>query len=419
VLVFGDQSQWISPLAPAADKQALLKAIDTLKAEGTTNMAPAMERARLALSQAAADRKHVILLSDGVSTPGDFDRIARAMAAAGITVSTVSVSQGADQTILRDIAQVAGGRHYHCDDPREVPHILETETRNTAARGAAAEIRPMIYKRMDGLEVGKAPALLGYVATNPKPDAELWLLTPGGDPLLAGITHGTGRVVAMAADIAGPAAVHWQRWDGYGPFLARLARHVLKPRGPEFRITTERRFGQLTITLHKAATVGRGPVRNVSLISKFVGDDGKGTVPATQSMVEEVDGKYVTMVDTTATGIYNLTIRANDSDGQPIEQRLAIAVDYPDELQFGPADDKLLTAVASATGGRVLTDPAQGVPPDGRAVERVIRLWPPLVMAAMLLLVVEVALRRLVGPPCRGGPHVSGKESERVSAACH
>ena len=404
VLVFGDQSEWISPLAPCGDKQRLLAAIDTLKAEGTTNMAPAMQRARLALQEATADRRHVILLSDGVSTPGDFDRIAREMAAAGITVSTVSVSQGADQTILRDIARTAGGRHYHCDDPREMPRILEAETRSTAQPSAAAAIRPMVYRALPGLDVAAAPELQGYVPTNPKPGAELLLLAPTGDPLLAWGRHGKGTVVTLAADMAGSPAAAWQAWAGYGPFLARLVRHVLPVREPAYRISTERQFEQLSITLdtenHQAAGVGRGATHDIELDTKRVGNDGVIPPTSKHSLHEVAPGRFEATIDSATPGIYELTLRAGVGtiqDSSPFEQRLAVAVDYPEELQLGPADEDLLSAVAAATGGQVLTDLQQGVPQDGRTVVRVVRLWPPLVMAAMLLFMIEIFLRRRTG----------------------
>ena len=68
---------------------------------------PLRGRGYLALEQVVADRRNVIVLTDGVPSPGDFDRLARSMAEANITVSTVTVSPGADQTIMEDIADLA------------------------------------------------------------------------------------------------------------------------------------------------------------------------------------------------------------------------------------------------------------------------------------------------------------------------
>ena len=70
VLAFGNQSEWISRLAPLDNKDEVLARIDKLTAEGLTNMYPAVQRAYLALSQADTDSRHCILLTDGVPTPG-------------------------------------------------------------------------------------------------------------------------------------------------------------------------------------------------------------------------------------------------------------------------------------------------------------------------------------------------------------
>jgi hypothetical protein len=406
VLAFGDQSQWISPLAPCGDKQKLLAAIDTLQAVGATNMAPALERARLALKQSDADRRHAIVLSDGVSTPGDFDRLARDMAAAGITVSTVSVSQGADQTILRDIARTAGGRHYHCDDPREVPRILEEETRSTA-QAAATAVRPMVYRALPGLNLDAAPELAAHVEMNPKPGAELVLLTQGGDPLLALGTHGKGKVAAMAADITGTPAVRWRKWSGYAPFLARLARHVLPTREPPFRIATEHRFGRLHVTLdstHHAprdadltrsvkSTIASGD--SVELTASFPTDNAAASHTQKLTMHPGAAGRYEATIDATAMGIYQLDVRMDKNGTEPeASQRLALAVDYPDELRLGPVDELLLGETAKVSGGSVMSENLKTIRPDGRTVERLRQLAPLLTIIAMLLLTTEVYLRR-------------------------
>ncbi|MCE9546477.1 MAG: VWA domain-containing protein, partial [Planctomycetia bacterium] len=201
VLSFSDDSRWISPLAPCGDKKRLLAAIDTLQADGATNMAPAMERARLALIGADVDRRHLILLTDGVSTPGDFSRLAAKMAAAGITVSTVAVGREADPTLLKDISRAAGGRHYQCDDPNDVPKMLVAEVQQAAGAQGRATFAPMVYQQLPGLSIAGAPRLGSFTPTSPKPQTELLLLAPGGDPLLAWGRQGRGIVVALTTSL--------------------------------------------------------------------------------------------------------------------------------------------------------------------------------------------------------------------------
>ena len=75
--------------------------------------------------------------------------------------------------------------------------------------------------------------------------------------------------------------------------------------------------------------------------------------------------------------------------------RRALFVDYPDELQLRPTNESLLRSVAANTGGVYDPKPAAVFAPDGRTVDRVQALWTSLVLAALVLFVVEIALRRL------------------------
>jgi hypothetical protein len=70
-------------------------------------------------------------------------------------------------------------------------------------------------------------------------------------------------------------------------------------------------------------------------------------------------------------------------------------VDYPDELELRPANEALLRSVAAVTGGVYEPEPAAVFAPDGRTVPRLTLLWTQFVLAALLLFVADVALRRL------------------------
>ena len=60
-----------------------------------------------------------------------------------------------------------------------------------------------------------------------------------------------------------------------------------------------------------------------------------------------------------------------------------------------PIYESLLRSVAAVSGGVYDPDPASVFAADGRTVERITTYWQYLVLAAMLLFVVDVGLRRL------------------------
>ncbi|MHC5544569.1 vWA domain-containing protein, partial [Singulisphaera rosea] len=72
VLAFEGENFWVSELHPCTDKGFVLDRIASLEAGGGTVMAPAMEEAYEVLKGAVAKLKHMIILTDGISAPGDF-----------------------------------------------------------------------------------------------------------------------------------------------------------------------------------------------------------------------------------------------------------------------------------------------------------------------------------------------------------
>src|SRR5262245_12751986 len=112
VIAFDGEPFTICELHPCSDKGYVLDRIATVEAGGGTSMYPAMEQAFEALQGAPAKLKHIIILTDGISEPGDFEGITGTMASARMTVTTVGVGEGADQNLLEEIARIGNGRYY-------------------------------------------------------------------------------------------------------------------------------------------------------------------------------------------------------------------------------------------------------------------------------------------------------------------
>ena len=112
VIAFDGQSYWVSELHSAADKGYIIDRISTIEASGGTSIYPGLSDAYEGLVSASAKLKHVILLTDGHSSPGDFDGIAGDMVAARITLSSVAVGDGADQELLKRLAETGSRRFF-------------------------------------------------------------------------------------------------------------------------------------------------------------------------------------------------------------------------------------------------------------------------------------------------------------------
>lgn len=243
ILTYEDNYEWNVPITQVTDKDAILEKINAIKAEGRTNLYPALNRACQALDESFSDLKHIIVLTDGVSQPGDFDALAKQIAAKGITMSSVAVGEEADPQILADLARHGKGSTYICKNPAELPSIFAMETTAAAKIGIIERTTKLqtasSLSTLGKFDAGKSPSLLGYVQTQAKPDATVVYSAPEingvADPILSWrkYNQSKGAVVAFTSDVESRWSRAWLRWEGFGPFWSRLVNFVRRPDSSE------------------------------------------------------------------------------------------------------------------------------------------------------------------------------------------
>jgi Ca-activated chloride channel family protein len=359
-------------------------------------MAPAMDEAYQALRGAAAKLKHVIILTDGISAPGDFQGITADMASSQITVSTVGIGQGAHEELLKQIAEWGSGRFYFTDDPGAIPQIFTKETM-TASKSAISElpflpqtVRPSAA--MGGIDLESAPFLLGYVITRPKPTSEVILASESGDPLLSWWRYGLGMSVAFTSDAKSRWGAEWLSWSGFGKFWAQVVRHAMRrSEAKGFHVQIEPSPGRAVVTIDAADPTGA--FLNEAESALKVIDPGLTTREV--GLEQIAPGRYRGEFATPDEGSYHLEL-TQQSQGQVLyRQSRGLAVNYPEELRLRPTNETLLRGIATATGGAY--DPAPEVifAETAKTAPRAEALWPWLLWAAVWLFVVDVALRRI------------------------
>ena len=284
VLVFEDHSRWIWPLAPVTDKETIIAEIDKIQAEGSTNMYPPLEQAYLALREAFADLKHIIVTTDGLGEPGDFDGLAKKIAAAGITMTTVGVgSEPARAVPAIACRQGQGPGLFLSRRARRCRGFFETETGNAAKIGITEEpFFPQVVHAtqvLRGLDMAKAPTLLGYVETKARPGSQVVLASKTGEPILALWRYGGGTTAAFTSDIQSRWAAPWLNWPGFGKFWVQLVRQTMRHDVPKTsRLAADAADGRLFFTLDAADRDGRfinGADARVN-VSPFAALTGRG-----------------------------------------------------------------------------------------------------------------------------------------------
>ncbi len=404
VICFDENHYWVSQLQPASNKGRIADEISGIQVGGGTSLYPPMEEAYQSLVNAVSKLKHVIVLTDGISNPGDFEGLAQNMASARITCSTVGVGDGAANDLLETIARIGQGRHFAATDPASLPQIFAKETL-TVSKAAINEqpfipqvIRPT--QALAGIDFESAPFLLGYVMTRPKPTCELILASEQGDPVLAWWRYGLGTTVAFTSDAKSRWAAEWLTWPGYSKFWAQTIRHAMRKNDAK-GITVEvvQRARRATVTLDAVDPSGRflnGADSEITVIDPQLGE---------RKLVlnQTAPGRYVAEFDTPHSGAYHLNLSQRAANGGAVihQQTRGLTVGYSDELRLRPTNTELLQQIASATGGRFDPKPSEALldAPSASGSPRLAQqtrpLWPELVMLALVLFVLDVALRRI------------------------
>jgi Ca-activated chloride channel family protein len=398
VLAFDDQAWVISEMQSAGNRGRISEQIGRIQPGGGTSMYPAMEMANEMLGNTSARLKHVIMLTDGISNSGSFEQLARQMASAKITVSVVALGaeDATDTTLLKSIAKLGKGRFYLAEDPAQVPQIFARETM-TAGKSAMEE-EPFVPQVMRAtrvladIDLENAPLLLGYVVTRPKPGSEVILATEKGDPLLAWWRYGLGMTGAFTSDAKSRWAAEWLTWPGYGKFWTQVVRQLMrKSAAGGLQATIERRGSQSRLIVD--ATTAAGEFLNEAEAEvQVVNPRGqKVRVP----LVQQRPGSYVADLETAESGSWNLDISMR-RDGQIVaQQSRAVHVGDQEELRLKAVNTELLRELATSTGGRFDAPATEVFERSGDRVSRPRPLRTALLVLATLMLIPDVALRRL------------------------
>ncbi|HEX9747889.1 MAG TPA: VWA domain-containing protein [Methylomirabilota bacterium] len=399
VMSWDTEFLWDAPVKPARDKQGIHHAISTIKAGGGTDGYPALKEAYQILFDRPALLKHVIFLSDGQMTRGDFSGLLRRMAKDKITVSTVAIGKDADVPLMVDVAKWGRGRFYYTEDDSTIPRIFTLETQ-LASKASLVEqpfkaaVASPAHEAIQEIDWKGAPPLGGYVATSMKSNADLVLMTHQEDPLLATWRYGLGRSVAFTSDAKAKWGVLWVRWGGFNKFWSQVTRWTLR--------TGTR--SDTVATVSRADNVGEVLVDAIDPKGEFINflDSQVGVVSPdkTRTVVdlEQIGpGRYRGRFPAGQEGVYLVGMAQRRADQMVGSQLAGLVVPYGQEFRDLGVDETFLRELSELTGGGVLSDPKDAFLQNRHKSRLSVDIWPWLVGMVAVLLIPEVALRR-IGP---------------------
>ncbi len=357
-----------------------------------------MQKAYELMQPVEARIKHIIMLADG----SDCDEqegcleIAARMQKQKITFSTVSFGLGPHTAFLERVAHVGGGNFYLATRANDLPRIF-TKDAMLASKSLLVEepFKPKADPSAEilrGLDLDSMPPLLGYVATSPKPLASLPLETHKDDPLLATWRYGLGRSVAFTSDAQARWAAHWLGWSGYGKFWSQAVRWMLmRSRPTNWQTTVEEDRGIGRVTVEVMDDQG-GFVNFLDLDAHIVGPDLK---VETLRLEQAAPGRYTQEFPVRDVGAYLVTV-SRQSETERKSQTAGILVPYPPEYRDLKPNEFLLTQLADTSGGHVDPPPESIYGGQREAARYPEEVWILLVSFAAMLLVADVAVRRIV-----------------------
>ncbi len=397
----------VVPMQAVADRADLTRKIIGMQPGGggifVYEALAACAQAQLA---STSGTRHIILFADAADAEeaGDYERLLDQLGKAGVTVSCIGLGneRDSDAHLLIDVARRGGGRCTFAEAAEDIPRLFAQETVLVARSAWVDQPAPLVPRADLDLVLGRVagldqawPQVPGYNLTYLRDRAQL-LVQAEGDPAAPAVAAwriGTGRSVAMPFATDAGASEALLTWPGYAPLLASLVRWTAG--GGD-----QAALGRLTATLH-----GRDALLRVELdptrrnewpatppILALVTDGGTGvTAPPVLQPVEDGvwEARYRLSDD-------RAVIPAADLAGTAL---LGPALCLPYSAEAEPRFDRdrgvdVLAGLARSTGGQVRQDLLGSYEnPPSLGLEWSLAPW--LVIAAAILLVAEIAVRRL------------------------
>jgi Ca-activated chloride channel family protein len=381
--------------------------IDRLKPGGQTYFLPAMLEAKRQLERVNASRKHIILLSDGVTrgSQGELvDLVSTMKNDSKITVSAVAISNEADVRIMKRIAQYGAGLFHHVTDPSTLPQIVLEQLQDKPKEEPQNEVNLIPLQErgselLAGFGVRTYPAVLGHMETDLKRGAQLDLSVTKQDrrlPLLASWHYGKGKSVAFTTDFEGRWSRNWIQWGGLQGFWGHILDWLSPPE-------------ENLIPAHEARV---SFVENRSILDLSVFDESSANSQYRFTVTGKA-GKSEGVLNKLAPGHYQASLpvsQPGDYRVDLLEERGGRKIAFPPigytlpydinrELPRPDFNNRLLSRLAEATGGEINPRPPQASSIASKR-DMVTKTHEPLrqpfILLAFGLFLLEVALRKFL-----------------------
>ena len=405
VMAVDSQAHVVADLAPvSAHGPSRKKILSVESMGGGIFIYEALSNAARMLLSARSATKHILLLADAADSeePGDYKALLERCRQANITVSVVGLGtdKDSDAELLRDIAKRGGGSIYFTNDAHDLPRVFAQDT-FMVARSSFVD-QPTGVKTTSGASLlsgrgfSAAPSIGGYNLTYLRPKANQAMLTldEWHAPVAAAWQVGLGRVVAYTGEVDGKFTGAIGTWSDIGSFLTSLTRWSAGENRSSSALFASRsvEHGGVTLQLDLDPERDDRAVTRTPIVHLVHGRAGSKPESEERSMEWSSANSLRLHVplDGSETLLPSIVVEGT-------QLRLPPAM-LPYSPEFKPPEPgegvSKLQQMARVSGGRqraVIDEIWKDLKPAPRSIE--LRPW--LILAAMLMLLLEVVERRM------------------------
>lgn len=398
-------------MTPIPQKARILAAIDSISDDGGGTMfAPSLKRAGDALKLIDVEKRHIIMLTDGMA--GDAAEVygeqIKLNAEQGITLSIVGINPNSSAAAAMEAAaELGGGRFYDVDANQmtELTRILREDLTVPEITDVNYEtFTPQIddhTSAVNGILQSEMPTLDGFYGTKVKTGinyAEVDTpLMAAYVPIYAQWKFGKGSVGSFMCDLSGV----WSSDFVNSPVGVRFISNVvnalfptqnIKPQDIEVKFTDDNFTSQVSIFTSLSET------ESVDVTVMGPPEEGE-TQPTVQSVPPSAAERYSrTEFVMDSPGIYTVLIEKKDGEGNVVSSRTIYkAFSYSDEYDAfsdGEANKLFLVQLAAEGNGNLITDTTQVYDGLKKSVDRETDPIPALAIAAIILFLLDIAVRK-------------------------
>ena len=414
----GGGCEWVLPLREKGDGMTVKYAIKKMHDGDLPNFNEALQLAlkggspnAKGLIESNARQKHVIIISDGDSSPCEGPTIQQLLDNK-ISVSTVTAfaedpSAANVPDAMSDVAKKTHGRAYGPINkaPNQLPQIFIKEAQIVRRSLIQENEHGIPVKLVDASDelvrgIGSFDPLYGQVLVSRKfdPGVEVPLVSGKmSDPVLGHWQAGLGKSVVFTGDAHQKWGALWVSSPSYAKFWTQVIRSVSRaPMSPDFEVDTRIDGGKGHVRVQAVDAEGSGK-NFLNISGTVVGPDMKD-IPV--RLDQTAPGIYEGEFTTAESGTYVAGLRYRGSDGKTGMLMSGVSMDSSPEMRDLHSNDAQLEELRLRTRGRLITswDAAQAdiFSRDGLApAMQSAPLWDVLIMMLLGLVLMDVAVRRI------------------------